>query len=103
MLSHSTCPLRSVLGAQTGLSGRTFRAGLLVTLCLILLAGCDGGNQIPDLVEIPAPNLASFEEAVRQQLETDARALEERLEAGKATASELATAFGELGRRYHVY
>jgi len=71
---------------------------------LFTLVGCGGRGEGPaELVEVPTPNLNAFEDAVRQQLEDDAQALGVSLEDGETSASNLAAAFGELGRRYHVY
>ena len=86
-----------------------FNRRVLVFVLVLVLTACGGqrsersSDLVDLLVDVPTPNLSTFEEAVRRQLETDAQALDDLLETGDASPTELATTFGELGQRYHVY
>lgn len=55
------------------------------------------------LVEIPRPSTETFEKGVREQLQEKEAELDAALADDSASHEELARAYGELARHYHVY
>lgn len=79
----------------------------IVALALCVQLACGGGSsnhpvQSRDLEPLPEPELEAFEPAVQAQLKQQQQHLAEAL-ASDAEPTELADAFGELGRHYDVY
>lgn len=81
----------------------------LALFALLLGAGCgatpDPGSTAAgdDLVEVPRPDLAAFEPAVREQLDSRRRELDARIADEAAAADARAAAYGAMGRLYHAY
>ncbi len=71
-------------------------AGLLL---VALLAACE---RRPDLMPVPAPNVAGFEKSVQAAL-TQAQQQLAKAQSGRASNAELAQAFGDLAMTYHAH
>ncbi|MEM9593152.1 MAG: tetratricopeptide repeat protein [Acidobacteriota bacterium] len=77
-----------------------FRGPAILVLAAVLL-GCPAPPSLPDLAEVPHPDLANVEPAARQQIEERKEALERAL--GRGEAPPLVNAFGDLGETYQAY
>ncbi len=80
--------------------GPSWAVGLL--LVAILLAACGPGVDFDQLEPIPHPPLDNMDQPVQEQLRAQRRTLEE-LRSGSADVQQLADAYGEMGRLYHLY
>lgn len=72
-------------------------------VALVPATPCPAQGDTQEWMTVPAANLEGLEEPVARQLETLRGFVSERVADSNATATELADAFGELGRHYHAY
>lgn len=76
---------------------------LVCLIGLLVSVVAQAADSRPEILDIPYPDLATAEPAVRETLTSARSSLDAILEAGEAAPGELATAFGEMGELYHSH
>lgn len=82
---------------------RRRRAAVLGAALAVGLGACAGSPWPDGLRDVDHPELEAIEDVARRQIEAERDRLEELLGRGRGELSELAAAFGGMGRLYHAY